>query len=247
MKGATRESNHRGVARVAHVLSMFDGLDDQISLTDAVARLDLHKSTAYRYLVSLEQEGILQRCRAGGFQPGPLLRRLTARLPHTAPDAEDDTGVNGRVLRDLAQAVGETVVLCHWDGDAPLVVRCFEAEGRSVRLSAQLGEHLPLDSGPGRIFLTHLPIEPYGSPPPANDEIAHVRRVGIAFGRPLPDGVTILASPVMGSNGIIRAALGLVVVTGRVAPHHLAPQARHLRRAAAIASTTPPTPGGCHA
>jgi hypothetical protein len=93
----------RGVARVAHVLSMFAESGDRISVPVAVRRLDLRKSTAYRYLVSLEHEGLLSRAPDGFLEPGPLLRRLRPQ-PMMGPATEADSTAVATLARHLREA-----------------------------------------------------------------------------------------------------------------------------------------------
>jgi hypothetical protein len=71
----------RVVERVAQILALFDGPGAAISPQTAVDRLDLSRSTAYRYLRTLERTGVLARDREGDLVPGPLLRRAVAPPP----------------------------------------------------------------------------------------------------------------------------------------------------------------------
>jgi DNA-binding IclR family transcriptional regulator len=71
----------RVVERVAQILSLFDRPGSAISPQAAVDRLDLSRSTAYRYLRVLERTGVLARDREGDLVPGPLLHRAVAPPP----------------------------------------------------------------------------------------------------------------------------------------------------------------------
>lgn len=78
-----------------------------LTLNDAAALVDVSKSTAFRLLETLQQEGLIERLPGGGYRPGPesvrwgllLLRRVDA--PAVAADD----------LRTLWLETGETVVL----------------------------------------------------------------------------------------------------------------------------------------
>ncbi|MCE0768475.1 helix-turn-helix domain-containing protein [Pseudonocardia kujensis] len=206
---------------------MFSGPDDRISLSDAVERLDLHKCTTHRYLVSLEQQGLLERIPGGGFVLGPLLRRVGAPAPPTPP-----IDVDADALLTLAKEAEETALLCRWSRHGPVVVHAEEVPAQKINISVAVGELLPLTSGPGLTFVAHQVN--VAANHEARHELAEVRRVGVTVGAPLPNGLVVMASPVFGDSREVRAVLALIGTSTRLPQHHLAPQARLLRRAAAV-------------
>lgn len=93
----------QSIDRAANILSLLD--QDTLSLTPALVaeRLGLNRTTAHRYLQSLQGAGFLSTA----FGPGPLLDQLAAlasvrqRILTFAP----------AVLRDLSDTTGLTTVL----------------------------------------------------------------------------------------------------------------------------------------
>ncbi|MEU7816718.1 helix-turn-helix domain-containing protein [Pseudonocardia sp. NPDC049154] len=222
----------RGVARVAHVLSMLAESGDRISVPVAVRRLDLRKSTAYRYLVSLEHEGLLARAPDGFLEPGPLLRRLRPQ-PVMGPATEADTAA----VATLAARAGETALLCGWQAGEPVVWCSRAPRARTFTLAVDVGAVLQAGSGPavvGAVFglLSQRALSALRGLP-TDAESGDVRRLGVACGRPTPDGVLVMAAPVFGADRCLRAALGLAFVADVQDEHGLSARARHLREVAA--------------
>lgn len=99
------------------------------------------RSTGYRYLKGLVGSGFLEEC-DGGFRLGPQVFEL-ARLARKSIGLSD---IARPVIRELADAVGETVLLTRRSGGA---VVCLELEEAAVpvRISYERGHVLPVNAG----------------------------------------------------------------------------------------------------
>lgn len=65
------------VERATLVLACFSAAEPHLTLADLAAKLDLHPSTLYRYVASLQDAGLLERDRRrGGYQLGPRVIEL---------------------------------------------------------------------------------------------------------------------------------------------------------------------------
>jgi len=68
----------RAVGRVAQILGLFSATQPQLSATAVAARLNLNRTTAYRYCMSLAAAQVLERLDNGEFTPGRILLQLGA-------------------------------------------------------------------------------------------------------------------------------------------------------------------------
>lgn len=127
----------RAVQRVCDILDEIQSHPEGVSLGDLAEVTQFPKSSAFRYLVSLEERQYLTRGADGLYSAGPALRRsgwvvaqsLThAALPH---------------MERLRDECGETVNLGVLDGIAVSYLLILESP-KSVRLAARIGDRDPL-------------------------------------------------------------------------------------------------------
>jgi DNA-binding IclR family transcriptional regulator len=127
--------------RALDILQLFS--DDKLVWSGAqiAEQLGVARSTGYRYLKGLVSSGFLEEC-DGGFRLGPQVFEL-ARLARKSVGLSD---IARPVMRQLADAVGETVLLTRRSGSA---VVCLELEepGHPVRISYERGHVLPINAG----------------------------------------------------------------------------------------------------
>jgi DNA-binding IclR family transcriptional regulator len=177
-------------------------------------RLDLNRTTAYRYCTSLVAAGLLERNAEGGYVPGGLLLQLGAfaighrRVVNLAP----------RHMRALSRATQTSVVLSLWGLTGPVVSRVEEDTSTIVLVSVRVGSHLPMDTAQSKIFLAYhadqLAMERLMANLPAQTrnelraEVEHVRAVGHCSAMSTP-GVVAVAAPVFDEYGIC-ATLAIV-------------------------------------
>lgn len=241
----------RAVERVCSILNLLQGAVDGVSLGDVATATDLPKSSAFRYLWTLETHRYVERdpetgtYRLGLGFVGMQSRQLEMLRQRAHP-----------WLEKLRDDLKETANLGVLDGDAVIYLDIVESR-RGVRLAARRGDRDPLHSTAlGKAIAAHLPesrvrdiLLRTGMPrltPNTIDriddylaELARVRRLGYAMdnGENEIDG-RCLAVPIPHTR--IPAALSLSAPASRFPLQDVDRFAQAL--AAAAESIT--TPGG---
>jgi IclR family transcriptional regulator, acetate operon repressor len=124
----------RAVERVCQVLDLAQRSVDGFSLSDVVEATDLPKSSAFRYLATLEAHRYLTRDEGSGiYRVGPSLlplrgRQLDLLAAHARPH-----------LEALRERFAETINLGVLDGSRVTYLEIVESQ-RSMRLAARKGD-----------------------------------------------------------------------------------------------------------
>ena len=208
------QADIQAVSRVSQILSLFEPATPEVTANMVAERLDLNRTTAYRYCTSLVAAGLLERSAEGGYVPGGLLLQLGAfaighrRVINLAP----------RHMRALSRATQTSVVLSLWGLTGPVVSRVEENTSTIVVVSVRVGSHLPMDTAQSKVFLAYhtdqLSMDRLMAnlPDPARDElraeVERVRAVGHCSAMSTP-GVVAVAAPVFDEYGIC-ATLAIV-------------------------------------
>jgi len=208
------QADIQAVSRVSQILSLFEPATPEVTANMVAERLDLNRTTAYRYCTSLVAAGLLERNTEGGYVPGGLLLQLGAfaighrRVVNLAP----------RHMRALSRATRTSVVLSLWGLTGPVVSRVEENTSTIVVVSVRVGSHLPMDTAQSKIFLAYhadqLAMERLMAnlPASARDELRadvdRVRATGHCAAMSTP-GVVAVAAPVFDEDGIC-ATLAIV-------------------------------------
>ena len=218
-------SSVKTVDRLVHVLTCFSPERPAWSLTDLSLHLELPKSTLHRFLGSLESHGILRR------DPDDKRWRLGYRLVTWGELAATSTGlrhVARPVMRELAAATGETVVLTVYQDQEVVCIEKVETS-HSVRLTLDVGtRHRPHAGASAKIMMAYLPEEEVraivrekGLPTLCTNtitdagklaaELARIRECGYAESIEETDpGAWGVATPIHGWSGGVVAAVGIV-------------------------------------
>jgi len=114
-----------------------------IGLDELGEAVGLNRSTTYRLLRVLQDEGYAERLPRGGYRLGPAVAALVSGTPLPA----DVLDAAAPALRRLAEITGESVGVHRRAGD--LVVLCYgvESEQHALRHVIQVGESNSLLSG----------------------------------------------------------------------------------------------------
>lgn len=124
----------RAVERVCQILDLLQQSDDVISLVDVAEATALPKSSAFRYLATLEARRYVERDQASGdFRIGLALLPLQAKqldllVQRTTPH-----------LQQLSNAFEETANLGLLDGNRVVYLKIIESP-KAVRLAAKTGD-----------------------------------------------------------------------------------------------------------
>lgn len=187
-----------------------------IDMATAARELGVGKSTAHRYLASMENHGLLQRRDRVRYEGGALL----AELGVTTLTRLGVTDLARPVMEELSHQVRHTVVLSIWNGRTPVVAEVQEDSSRTAHVSIRVGSALRPNTAQAAVFEVyrdqcfHRPSPPVT--PMAEAEAEAIRRTGIAVRTSSDEGVRAVATPVWGADGRVVATLAVVGITNLV-------------------------------
>lgn len=193
--------------------------EGSVRAATVAAELGLQRSTAHRYLASMEEASILKRDRDGGYRAGPLLAQmgvLALRRSRVVDEAS-------HYMDTLAADCQQTVVLTIWGGRGPVVARVQEADDRFVHVSVREGAQLSIDSSHGYLFAAHLwdtssmrRVLAEATPPErraVESNVESVRELGFAEHSMAVRGIRAIATPIFHADGTIAAVIAIVGTT----------------------------------
>lgn len=207
-------AGHRGdiqvIARVAALLERVTATSPLLDAQIAAEVLGVGRSSAHRYLVSMEKAGFLQRQGVVSYALGPALLRLGA----IALEGRGLVETAGPIMRDLAERISGTIVLGVWGGHAPVVARVERNPHQTTTVAVDVGRSLEPDSAQSFLFaafrergdrsaypnVTERPVA--GGAP---GETILVARQEYANG-----ALKVIAVPVVARNGDITATLAVL-------------------------------------
>ncbi|MEU5537325.1 IclR family transcriptional regulator [Streptomyces sp. NPDC020362] len=150
---ATRTEGGDTARRALRLLEEVVGASSPVALQDLADAVGLSKSTAYRLLRVLQEEGYVTRADGGGYRIGARLMGLAAEV---MPRADVFAGARP-MLRALADLSGETATLHVRAGDEAVLVLGAESD-YELRRAARIGSSTPLYRGAsGQAILAFLP------------------------------------------------------------------------------------------
>lgn len=227
--GSAMASN-RSVIRAVHVLRTLGASSRPLTATEVAQRMGLPRATTFRLLLTLEEEGFVER-EDTRYSLGWDLARLAGGIDPASRLAPRVSGVIG----DLADEIGETVTLSLRRGryDLDLVV---QANPRRVGMSMtdMHGQKWPLHaSATGKLLLAELADDELADATPnglealtdrtitsyaaLRKELATTRERGWAItDEELEDGIVSVAVPIRDSGGDLLAAMTFVGPVHRI-------------------------------
>ena len=244
-----RESKSAPVGVVGKVLRILEALDaspNGLQLREISQQTRVNKSTAYRFVAHLENEGYLFRDAAGAYIVGPKLARLGAGIAYHATLRK----IARPVLLALSSQTKETVNLGVLDGHDILYLDVIESP-HSFRMASQPGMQRPLVSTAlGKALLAFLPSEQRDELLPGlqferltSRSIATLARLKreliciVQLGYALDDqetdlGARCVAAPILDESGKVAAALSVSGPTTRITRERVVAFAQATKRAA---------------
>jgi IclR family transcriptional regulator, acetate operon repressor len=130
----------RAVVRVMDILDLLQDSPDGRSLVEISEAVDLPRSSAYRYLSTLETRGYVQRDGSTGNYRFGL-----AFLPSHGRHLEVLAARARPVMEELRDRLGETINLGVLDGNRVVYLEILESN-KAVRLAARRGDRDPIHS-----------------------------------------------------------------------------------------------------
>ncbi|MGZ5400183.1 MAG: IclR family transcriptional regulator [Nocardioides sp.] len=242
-----REAAPGGVQSVDRALTILEVLArvGEAGVTEIATRLDVHKSTAFRLIATLEQHRLVEQSSARGkYRLGVGVLRLAG-----ATTARLDLVQEARpVCRQLASDTGETVNIAVLSERSALYLDQV-AGSSALQPHNWVGQHIPLHAtSNGKVLLSGL--DPtrldaiVGSLPTytshtitkkraLHGELDRVRELGYAVAvDELEVGLTAVAAPIRNSHGDVVASMSVSGPTFRLTPDLIDGVARRLLEAA---------------
>ena len=209
----------QSIERAAMVLSLFDRDTHELSPAIVSERLGLNRTTAHRYLQSLQASGFLD----APYGPGPLLDQLAAVIS----GRQQILSLAPAIMRQLADATGLTSVLSFLGRSGAVVTLVEEASAGAVVLTVRVGTVLELKAAQSRVLLAfqsdpavvtrlHATLEPEVARH-ERGEFATIRRARLAWADLGRVGLASVAAPIFGARDI-QAAMGLLGTTATLSP-----------------------------
>jgi DNA-binding IclR family transcriptional regulator len=220
--------------RALEILKLL-GSEPEMRVTDLARRLEVHKSTAFRLLATLQEHGLVEQNPVSEkYRLGYGLVRLAGSVV-----GELDLARAARpILEQLAIRTSETVNLAILQGDQVVNIDQIAAPHLVVNVN-WVGKQTPLHcTSNGKVLLAYLPEDERGTllgrplhrftprtitdPRTLEKQLRRVVDDGYAFTlEELELGLNAVAAPVRGSDGAVRAAVSVAGPSYRVTPHRL--------------------------
>lgn len=217
--GAAHGSSPAGSARRAlQLLGSFTKDRHTLSTRELAELTGIALPTVYRYVALLRDAGFLVGDDHGNYH---LSVRMIG-LGQAAEAADDLIGLADPVMRELAAATGETVLLVRLAGDAAVCVHRIESTHR-LRLAYEPGQPVSLEHGASaRLLLGSLPparrravLDAVAARDPGagrrlEDEVETARRQGWAVSQEEMDrGIWAASAALHGRDGLIPAVISV--------------------------------------
>jgi DNA-binding IclR family transcriptional regulator len=229
----TERGGIQSIERAAAVLALFDHKTRTLTPALVSERLGLNRTTAHRYLLSLQASGFLN----AAYGPGPLIDQLSALVS----GRQQILSLAPAVLRRLSDQTGLTAVLSFLGRSGAVVALVEEANAGTIVLTVRVGTVLERKAAQSRVLLA------FQSDPTVlarlqagmdaedvrreNTELALVRRTRVAWADLGRVGLASVATPVFGENDV-QAAMAVLGTTTMLPPDESDHLVRRLQEAA---------------
>jgi DNA-binding IclR family transcriptional regulator len=225
------ESPSRTINRICDILNSFSDHEAYLTLTEISIRIQLPKSTTFRFLEALESQGMIHYdSNHKGYRLGHRLIHL-GMLAQASIDLRNDALP---ILRSLTEETGETSILSMRFGSNGTWVEMIESR-QPVRLAMRVGQPLLLHAGASsKVLLAFLPedeierilgqmdLVPIATntitdPERLKDELRIIREHGYATSfEETDEGAMGIAAPVFDHTGRPIAGIGIAAPIVRI-------------------------------
>ncbi|WP_140393349.1 IclR family transcriptional regulator [Leucobacter sp. 7(1)] len=178
------------------------------STAEVAAELALSRNSARRILDTLHGRGFVVRDAAQRFRLGPTLISIAAELPSELAIAADPH------VTDLAERLGETVVLAMLEGEHSVIVTQSLGVTSPLRVEHEIGFRQPLSRGASSLaILAHLPGDDdrVARSGVAATELAAIRARGYALSvGHIRTGMIGIAAPLYRETARVAGSLAVI-------------------------------------
>jgi len=224
----------QSIERAAMVLALFDQHTRALTPALVADRLGLNRTTAHRYLQSLQASGFLNPA----YGPGPLVDQLSSLVS----TRQQILSLAPTVMRQLADRSGLTSVLSFLGRSGAVVSIVEEANAGTIVLTVRVGTVLELKAAQSRVLLAFQSDPNVVSRMHAGlngiearqeqAQLSLVRRDRVAWADLGRVGLASVAVPVFGSSDV-QAAMAVLGTTTMLPPSELSSTPVQLLREAA--------------
>lgn len=227
--GRARDTSVQSVDRAVSILQVL-ATQGPSGVTDIAESLEIHKSTVFRLLATLEARGLVEQdSERGRYRIGYTVVELAGG----ATKGNDLSLVSRPVCQELAAAVGETVNVAVYDGET--VISIDQVIGNAAITSIDwVGKRTPLHAtSAGKVFLAHMPrkeaagilaepLEAYTphtitDPAVLEEQLRDVRELGYgAVSEEHEIGLAALSAPIRSLDGQVVATVTVSGPTFRI-------------------------------
>lgn len=152
MNTTTEVAGPRGeiqvVSRLAALLECITADSPSMDIQRAADVLGVGRSTAHRYLASMERSGLLAKDPSSKYVLGPVMVRLGA----IAFSGSGLVDAAAPIMRELASEILGTVVLGVWGGQSPVVARVERNTTQTTSVAVDVGRSLGPESAQSLLF-----------------------------------------------------------------------------------------------
>ncbi|MCC3274545.1 helix-turn-helix domain-containing protein [Arthrobacter sp. zg-Y20] len=155
MEGSAETSGYdiQAVSRAAQICALFGPHTVELTAVEVATRLELNRTTAYRYCMALVAAGILERSpRRGAFILGGLMLQLGIH----ALSRRRVVSIAPPYLAELSGAVRMTAVLSLWAVGGPVATLVEEDRKQSIIVTVRPGSLLEATAAQTQVFLAYL-------------------------------------------------------------------------------------------
>lgn len=218
------------IVRAVELLNLYQSGERELGITEIARRMKLHKSSVHRIVRTLEHLGWLeQNPDSEKYKLGLGILDVAGVLLKTYDYRE----VISASMRELKNAVGETIVLSVYTNHTGVCIDLVEAENR-ITYTSKLGHPTPVYSGAtGKILLAYQdPAEvdytvaaglkqftpgTIVTEEALRADLAEIRKNGYATSFEETDyGVSAIGAPIFSGNGALLYGLSIVGPTERL-------------------------------
>jgi IclR family KDG regulon transcriptional repressor len=202
------------VDRADRALGLFSRERPEWTAADAARALGVSRSEADGVLAMLAGLGLLRGPDDGRYRLGWRTLSLAAALLRTSPFR----GEGSRILTELAEQSGETVLLTAWERDRIVCIARHDGVAPVPAPFPEVGERLPdVRTAAAKVLLAGRPAADRDELPRALQlELDAVRSSGYACApEPLVPDVCSIAAPVVDRSGEVVAAVSMAIPAAR--------------------------------
>lgn len=219
--GADAARSRSIALRPLRILEAIAGADGPVAVLDVARQVGVDRSTAYRILVSLTEEGYVAKD-SGGTRY--VLAHKVLWLAKSLLDQDDSNALINETLAALAGLTGETVHFSVLDGHVAILTHSAKGKQR-LSVDVAIGDRAPLHAtSAGKILLAYsaegLVEEVVGrglgkfaantitEPESLHAELERIREQGFAYDlHEFADDMQCVAVPVFGRRGKVHGTI----------------------------------------